>query len=75
MVIRSLEAGKSIIPDSANRASGKTSVCSTRAAIASRSAGGARHGRGLRGERAVAVDAALGEHQNEMAPKTSRIAR
>jgi hypothetical protein len=37
-VIKSLEAGKSIIPNTANRASGKTSVCSTRLLIASRSA-------------------------------------
>ena len=39
MVIRSLDAGKSIIPNTANSASGKTSVCSTRLLIASRSAG------------------------------------
>ena len=38
MVIRSLEAGKIIIPHRANSASGNTSVCSARAAIASRSA-------------------------------------
>ena len=39
MVIRSLDAGKSIIPNTAKSASGKTSVCSTRLLIASRSAG------------------------------------
>src|SRR5512133_825180 len=38
MVIKSLEAGKSIIPNTANSARGNTSVCSTRLRIASRSA-------------------------------------
>jgi hypothetical protein len=38
MVIKSLDAGKSIIPNTANSASGNTSVCSTRLLIASRSA-------------------------------------
>ncbi len=39
MVSRSFDAGNSIIPDSANSASGKTSVCSALSSIASRSAG------------------------------------
>ncbi len=38
MVIRSDEAGNTIMPPRANRASGKTSVCSSRAADASASA-------------------------------------
>ena len=38
MVIRSADAGNNIIPDSANRASGNTSVCSTPARTASCSA-------------------------------------
>ena len=65
MVIRSFEAGNSIIPDSANSASGKTSVCSTRAAIASRSAAvpgtaAAWAANAL----APSLDLALGEHQD-----------
>ena len=73
MVIRSLEAGKSIIPDSANSASGKTSVCSTLNAIASRSAWvpGTAEACGANG--LVPSSLRSANISSERAPKTSRM--
>ena len=73
MVIRSLDAGNSIIPDSANRASGKTSVCSALSSIASRSAGvpGTAAACGANG--LVPSSPRSANSRNDTPPNTSRI--
>ena len=72
MVIRSFDAGNSIIPDSANSASGKTSVCSARSAIASCSAAvpGTAAADGANGLMSSLRSA---NSRNDTPPKTSRI--